>query len=116
MSVTHLLIHRADIQRKTRVQVAPGKWEETYTTLYAGVRCRVFCASANERMAAQRLETQVSDTGYLEPTQDVLRDDQLANVTREDGSVDPTLYRVKGVNQPSKRHHLKLTLESFQHG
>lgn len=114
--VSHLLIHTCDIQRKTRTQVSPGKWQETYATVYSNVRCRVFCASATERMAAQRLETLTSDTGYLEPDQDIVRDDQLANVRREDGTVDPVNYRVTGVNKPSIAHHTKLGLQNIARG
>ena len=116
MSVTHLLIHRATVQRNSPVDLGKGKWQDNYVAIATNIRFRFSGNSGSEVTTGDQLKTYTQYNGYAEPGQDIQRGDYVVGITREDGTVDPRSYRVTGVVPPSKRHHTKVTLEEIQKG
>jgi len=114
--VTHLLIHTVDIQRIMRVSQGRGVFTDVPTTVLYGVAFRVAGASSTEKTKAEQLKTYASHVGYGEPDLDIQRGDVVVNVIREDGTMDPSNYRVTGEVPPSIRHHTKVLMEEIQKG
>jgi hypothetical protein len=116
MSVTHLLIHTATVERNTPIDIGQGKWRDNYAPLHTNIRFRISGLSASERRTADQLKTYAEFAGYAEPGLDIKKNDQVTGVVREDGSVDPNTYQVMGDVQPSIAHHTKVLLRVIKLG
>ena len=118
MSVGHLLIHRCTVQRLGLTNMGEGRFAEAYADHLTRRRCRISlnAMQAKEQQEGQQQKTYVEMTAYFDAGTDVVRNDQITTVLREDGTPDPANYRVTAVVQPSKRHHLKVTAELIQLG
>lgn len=112
--VTHLLIHRATLNRIVRVEAGPGRWTDTPTVVAAGVACRIHGVSGRDLLYAQQLQVKASHIAYFEPDQSVVVQDDLVPTTAP-GFVGKT-FRVTALVPPSIDHHLKALLEEVQLG
>lgn len=112
--VTHLLVHRATINRIVRVQAGPGRWTESPSPIGTGVACRVHGVSGRDLLYAQQLQVKASHVGYFEPDQSLVVQDDVVPTTAP-GFVGKT-FRVTAIVPPSIDHHLKALLEETQTG
>jgi hypothetical protein len=116
MSVDHLLIHLADVQRKDAVDLGHGQYRDDMVTYLAAIKFRLSARSQSEKKQAKQRVAEGTHMGHALPGTDIRVHDVITNVVREDGSIDTKRYRVTGVHVPSIQHHLRLTLEEIQVG
>lgn len=116
-SVTHLLLDTANLLRRTETSAGHGRWLHNEVALYSDIGFRVFPAGAREQSMSEQMRAAVTHTGFVEPDQDVAKDD-LLQVTSSSGVAisDGPQYRVIAVLPPSVPHHQKLLLEKVQIG
>jgi hypothetical protein len=113
MSITHLLVDTAMVQRLQEIPRGSGRFEKAYVTIASEIAFREFVASAKEQAMAMQLRMNLTHTGYCEPDQDVAKDDQLVLLTKSGNTVAPRYFRVIGIPNPSLPHHQKLQLEEI---
>lgn len=118
MSIDHLLIHRCTVQRLTLTNSGQGRFAEDYADHLTRRPCRISLTTmqSREQMEGEQQKTYTLMTAYFAPGTDIARNDLITSVQREDGTPDTNNYRITGVVQPSKRHHLKATAELIQLG
>lgn len=117
MSVSHLLIDTCDVSRVVRVEVGPGRWNDTPTIVQSGTPCRIHILSARERVNAAREEADATHAGFFEPDNDIGREDEITHTEREGVAVAPPVrYRVLARTLPSKAHHVRVTMQEIQAG
>lgn len=112
--ITHLLVHRADVERIAPVDLGNGRWEDAYAPYLSAIPFRLSQGTSREETEAQQWITRYGPVGYLLPDVDIKRMDIVTNIVREDGTVDTNRYRVTGVHRPSLTQHIRIGLEETQ--
>jgi len=113
-SIDHLLVHRADVERISPVDLGSGRFRDDYAPLHSGILFRLSMGSSREQTEAQQWVTYYGPVGYLQPGVDIAREDVVTNIVLENGTIDTRRYRVTGVNNPSLQHHTRGMLEEIQ--
>lgn len=106
-SITHLLNRTMTIKRPGRTQSGVG-FVESLTTVGTGIKCRLFDIGGSDQEFAASLQMVATHVVYVEPDQDVSRDDVL--------TISGTDYEVRRVTEPSESVYRKLFAEEIQTG
>lgn len=118
MPYADLLVHRAEVLRRTTGTDRMGQPVEKYTTVHAALPCRVNAAKGGERNNERMSQTfGVTHRCFLEPGADVHEDDRVV-VTGQAGEVvlpeaRVVLRRPVYAGGPGE-HHLEVDLEALR--
>jgi hypothetical protein len=117
VSITHLLVDTATINRLKESVTGPGRFFKDYVPIAVGINFRIFTANAREQAMALQMRMNLTHTAYLEPDQDIAKDDQVVWLTHGGNDViPPVIMRVIGIIDPSLVHHRKIQLEEIAIG
>jgi hypothetical protein len=112
--ISHLLVHRADVERIVPVSLGNGRYRDDYAAHLSGIKFRLSQGSSSEQTEGQQWITRYGPVGYALPDADIKRMDIVTNIVREDGTTDTERYRVTGVHRPSLTQHIRIGLEVVQ--